>query len=100
MSNSWPTRARSTRDKCWACAPTKVARFPETWSAIQRLTDFPNLWRYTRDLHATPGIAATVKPRLYVQNYYSLARVNPNGIIPRGTPVNFEAAPVRDAARA
>jgi hypothetical protein len=41
-----------------------------------------------------------VKPRLYVQNYYSLARVNSNGIIPRGTPVNFEAAPVRDAARA
>ncbi len=52
---------------------------------------FKNLWRYTRDLYATPKIAATVKPRLYVQNYYSLERVNPNGIIPKGTPVDFAA---------
>ena len=88
----------------WRLFPTLV-RFDVAYFSIfkcnrQRLTEFPNLWRYTRDLHATPGIAATVKPRLYVQNYYSLTRVNPNGIIPCGTPVNFEAVPVRDAARA
>jgi putative glutathione S-transferase len=57
----------------------------------QRLSGFRNLWRYTRDLYATPKIAATVKPRLYVQNYYSLERVNPTGIIPKGTPVDFAA---------
>jgi hypothetical protein len=33
-----------------------------------------------------------VKPRLYVQNYYSLTRVNPTGIIPKGTPVDFSMA--------
>jgi putative glutathione S-transferase len=80
----------------WRLFPT-LARFDVAYFSIfkcnrQRLSDFPHLWRYTRDLYATPGIAATVKPRLYVQNYYSLERVNPSGIIPRGTPVNFGAA--------
>jgi putative glutathione S-transferase len=69
-----------------------VAYFPLFKCNRQRLADFPNLWRYARDLYATPGIAATVKPRLYVQNYYSLTRVNPTGIIPKGTPVDFSMA--------
>jgi putative glutathione S-transferase len=37
-----------------------------------------------------PGIAATVKPRYYVINYYSIAKVNPTLIIPKGTPVDFD----------
>jgi putative glutathione S-transferase len=36
-------------------------------------------------------VAPTVKPRQYVQNYYSLLRVNPSGVIPKGTPVDFSA---------
>ena len=88
----------------WRLFPT-LARFDVAYFSIfkcnrQRLTEFPNLWRYTRDLYATPGIAATVKPRLYVQNYYSIARVNPTGIIPRGTPVDFSARPTTSEARA
>jgi putative glutathione S-transferase len=79
----------------WRLFPTLV-RFDVAYFSIfkcnrQRMSDFPNLWRYTRDLHSTPGIAATVKPRLYVQNYYSIERVNPTGIIPQGTPVDFSA---------
>ncbi len=79
----------------WRLFPTLV-RFDVAYFSLfkcnrQRLSDFPNLWRYTRDLYATPGIAETVKPRLYVLNYYSLERVNPNGIIPKGTPVDFTA---------
>lgn len=77
----------------WRLFPT-LMRFDVAYFSLfkcnrQRLSDFPNLWRYARDLYATPGIAAVVKPRLYVQNYYSLRRVNPTGIIPRGTPVDF-----------
>jgi putative glutathione S-transferase len=88
----------------WRLFPT-LARFDVAYFSIfkcnrQRLSEFPNLWRYTRDLYATPGIAATVKPRLYVQNYYSIARVNPTGIIPRGTPVDFSARPATSEARA
>jgi putative glutathione S-transferase len=77
----------------WRLFPTLV-RFDVAYFSIfkcnrQQLRDFPNLWSYTRDLHSVPGVAATVKPRLYVQNYYSLERVNPRGIIPDGTPVDF-----------
>jgi putative glutathione S-transferase len=77
----------------WRLFPT-LARFDVAYFSVfkcnrQRLADFPNLWRFARDLYATPGIAETVKPRLYVLNYYSLERVNPNGVIPRGTPVDF-----------
>ena len=80
----------------WRLFPTLV-RFDVAYFSIfkcnrQRMSDFPSLWRFTRDLYSTPGIAATVKPRLYVQNYYSIERVNPMGIIPCGTPVDFGAA--------
>lgn len=79
----------------WRLFPTLV-RFDVAYFTLfkcnrQRLADFPNLWGYTRDLYATPGIAATVKPRQYVQNYFSLFRVNPSGVIPKGTPVDFTA---------
>jgi putative glutathione S-transferase len=78
----------------WRLFPTLVRFDVAYFSAFkcnrQRLRDFPNLWRYTRDLYSTPGVAATVKPRIYVQNYYSLRNVNPSGIIPKGTPVDFD----------
>jgi putative glutathione S-transferase len=51
----------------------------------------PNLLNYMRELYAVPGIAATVKPRHYVINYWSIPRVNSTGIIPKGTPVDFTA---------
>jgi putative glutathione S-transferase len=40
-------------------------------------------------LYQIPGIAATVTARYYVINYYSIRRVNPTGIIPKGTPVDY-----------
>jgi len=35
----------------------------------QRISDYPNLANYTRELYAVPGIAAKVKPRYYVMGY-------------------------------
>jgi putative glutathione S-transferase len=72
---------------------TTLVRFDVAYFSLfkcnrQQLRDFPDLWAYTRDLYQWPGVAETVKPRLYVQNYYSLW-VNANGIIPAGTPVDF-----------
>ena len=77
----------------WRLFPTLV-RFDVAYFSLfkcnrQRIADFPNLWRYTRDLYSTPGIADTVKPRHYVMNYYSIQHLNPSGIIPQGTPVDF-----------
>ena len=79
----------------WRLLPTLV-RFDVAYFSLfkcnrQQLRDFPNLWAYTRDLYSIPGVAGTVKPRLYVQNYYSLLRANASGVIPRGTPVDFSA---------
>ena len=41
------------------------------------------------DATRTPGIAATVKARYYVINYWSNRRFNPSGIVPKGTPVSY-----------
>jgi glutathionyl-hydroquinone reductase len=49
-------------------------------------------------LLAVPGVAPTVNARYYVLGYYSNTNVNPTGIIPRGTPVNFTLPESRTAA--
>ncbi len=43
-----------------------------------------------RELYQVPGVAETVKSRYYVINYWSIARLNPLGIIPKGTPVDLD----------
>jgi glutathionyl-hydroquinone reductase len=78
----------------WRLFPT-LARFDVAYFSLfkcnrNRIADFPNLLNYVRELHAVPGVAETVKPRYYVMGYYSITRVNPTGIIPKGTPVDFQ----------
>jgi putative glutathione S-transferase len=84
----------------WRLFPTLV-RFDVAYFSLfkcnrNRIADFPNLSNYTRDLYQFPGIAETVKPRYYVINYWSIRRVNPTGIIPKGTPVDLSAPHDRD----
>jgi putative glutathione S-transferase len=76
----------------WRLFPTLV-RFDVAYFSLfkcnkRSIADYPNLSNYMRELYRVPGIAATVKPRYYVINYYSIA--NPTGIIPKGTPVDLE----------
>jgi putative glutathione S-transferase len=78
----------------WRLFPTLV-RFDVAYFSLfkcnrNRIADFPNLLNYVRELYALPGVAETVKPRYYVMGYYSITRVNPTGIIPKGTPVDFK----------
>jgi glutathionyl-hydroquinone reductase len=85
----------------WRLFPTLV-RFDVAYFSLfkcnqRRIADYPNLSNYLRELYQVPGIAATVTPRYYVINYYSIARINPSGIIPKGTPVDFRQA--HDRAR-
>jgi glutathionyl-hydroquinone reductase len=85
----------------WRLFPTLVRFDVAYFSAFkcnrQRIADYPNLANYTRELYAFPGIAATVKPRYYVIGYWSIPKVNPSGVIPKGTPVDFSGA--HDRAR-
>ena len=79
----------------WRLFPTLV-RFDVAYLSLfkcnrQRIADYPNLSNYMRELYALPGIAATMKARYYVINYWSIKRVNPTGIIPKGTPVDYGA---------
>ncbi len=84
---------RQITEADWRLFPTLV-RFDVAYFSLfkcnrQRLADYPNLSNYMRELYQVPGIAATVKPRYYVINYWSIRRVNPSGIIPKGTPVDY-----------
>ncbi len=77
----------------WRLFPTLV-RFDVAYFSLfkcnrNRIADYPNLLNYMRELYAVPGVAETVKPRYYVIGYYSITRVNPTGIIPKGTPVDY-----------
>lgn len=79
----------------WRFFPTLV-RFDVAYFSLfkcnkKRIADYPSLSNYMRDLYSAPGIAATVKPRQYVAGYWSIRRLNPTGIIPKGTPVDYEA---------
>jgi putative glutathione S-transferase len=85
----------------WRLFPTLV-RFDLAYFSLfkcnrMRIADYPNLLNYMRELYQVPGIAATVKPRQYVMNYWSIKRLNPTGIIPKGTPVDY--AKPHDRAR-
>jgi putative glutathione S-transferase len=77
----------------WRLFPTLV-RFDVAYFSIfkcnrQRIADYPNLSNYMRELYQVPGVAGTVTPRYYVINYYSIPKVNPTLIIPKGTPVDL-----------
>ena len=84
---------RQTTEADWRLFPT-LARFDVAYNSLfkcnkRRIADYPNLLNYMRELYQVPGIAATVQARHYVINYWSIARLNPTGIIPKGTPVEF-----------
>jgi len=77
----------------WRLFPTLV-RFDVAYFSIfkcnkKRVADYPNLSNYMRELYQEPGVADTTKPRYYVINYYSILKLNPTGIIPKGTPTDL-----------
>jgi glutathionyl-hydroquinone reductase len=84
---------RQITEADWRLFPTLV-RFDVAYFSLfkcnkKRIADYPNLSNYMRELYQVPGVAATVKPRYYVINYWSIKRLNPTGIIPKGTPVDY-----------
>lgn len=66
---------------------------------LRRLTDYPALWNYTRELYQIPGIAGTVAMDEYKAHYYgSHYTLNPSGIIPIGPELDFNRAHGRGEA--
>jgi glutathionyl-hydroquinone reductase len=92
---------RQITEADWRLFPTLV-RFDVAYFSLfkcnkKRIADYPNLLNYMRELYQVPGIAQTVTPRYYVINYWSIKRINPTGVIPKGTPVDY--AQPHDRAR-
>ena len=64
----------------------------------QRISDFPNLGGYLRDLYQQPGIAQTVNMAHIKQHYYgSHKTINPTGIVPAGPALDFTEPHKRDS---
>ncbi len=60
---------------------------------LKKLTDYPNLWGFTRELYQTPGVAETVDLDHIKRHYYaSHESINPQRIVPRGPVIDFTAA--------
>jgi len=77
----------------WRLFPTLVrfdcAYYPLFKCNLRHVYEYPALWRYTRELHAVPGIAETVDVQKYKENYYSIRGVNPSGVVPLGPRISF-----------
>jgi putative glutathione S-transferase len=65
---------------------------------LRRVSDYPALWGYVRDLVQQPGIAATVRFDEIRRHYYGThPSVNPHGIVPIGPELDFGAPHGREA---
>ncbi len=51
---------------------------------LRRLIDYPNLSAYLKRLYDEPGVADTVNFDHIKRTYYTIRRVNPSGIVPKG----------------
>lgn len=57
---------------------------------IRRLTEYENLWRYTKELYNWPGVAETINFKHIKEHYYrSHTNINPTGIVPEGPVLDF-----------
>ncbi len=59
---------------------------------LRRLTDYPNLWNYTREIYQMPGVAETVDFAKIKLGYFGGMRHLNNGILPLGPLLDFTAA--------
>ncbi|RDH87657.1 MAG: glutathione-dependent reductase [endosymbiont of Escarpia spicata] len=85
---------RQLTEADWRLFPTLI-RFNAVYYSHfkcnkRRLTDYPNLWGYTRDLYQTPGVASTVNMDHIKRHYFgSHKSLNPSGIVPKGPEPDF-----------
>ncbi|MGO1439633.1 MAG: glutathione S-transferase family protein [Brevibacterium yomogidense] len=69
---------------------TTLARFDAVYYSHfkcnrQRLTDFPALWGYARDLFQTPGFGDTIDFQQIKEHYFIVHEdINPTGVVPVG----------------
>jgi len=57
---------------------------------LRKLEEYPNLSAYARELYQWPGVAETVRIDHIKRGYYSIAHLNPTGIVPKGPALDFD----------
>ncbi len=80
----------------WRLLPTLLRFDPVYFGHFKcnrnRLSEFPNLWGYTRELYQWPGIAATTRQDHYLRHYYySHESINPHRIVPINPAIDYSA---------
>jgi glutathionyl-hydroquinone reductase len=66
---------------------------PKFGCNLRRLSDYPHLWAYTRDLYSLPGFGETTDMGQIKRHYYQsaewMAATNKYGIVPIGPQINW-----------
>ena len=81
-----------------------LARFDSVYhyhfkANLRRLTDYPNLWAYARDLYALPAFSGTTNFDHIKRHYFiTHPHINPTRIVPDGPLLNWDAPPGRDGS--
>ncbi len=57
---------------------------------LRRIEDYPALSSYMREIYQWPGIRETVRIDHIKRGYYSIAHINPTGIVPAGPLLDFD----------
>ncbi len=77
------------------CMFTTLFRFDLAYYSLfkcnlRRLIDYPNLWRYLRDLYHQPGVAEMCSVDQVKQLYFAgIPEINPNRIVPIGPEIDY-----------
>jgi putative glutathione S-transferase len=80
---------------------TTLVRFDAVYQihfkcSIRKLSEYPNLWPYVRDLYQWPGVADTVSFTEIRDHYYRThPMLNPHGIVAAMPDIDFDAPPER-----
>lgn len=84
------------------CMFTTLVRFDPVYHYhfkcnLRKISDYPNLWGYLKDLYQTPGVAETVDFDHIKRHYYtSHDSVNPTRVVPRGPILDLDEPHDRD----
>jgi glutathionyl-hydroquinone reductase len=81
-----------------------LARFDSVYhyhfkANLRRLTDYPNLWAYARDLYALPAFSGTTNFDHIKRHYFiTHPHINPTRIVPDGPLLDWDAPQDRDGS--
>ena len=82
-----------------------LARFDAVYyshfkASIRRISDYPSLWGYARDLYSVPAFRDTTNFSHIKRHYFSThSHINPSRIVPDGPLLDWEAPHGRDRLR-